>query len=290
MAWQRGSAIMNARRDPLLDLLHAIIREPDSAERVRHGWADFLAGFGLEPRDRDALLEAPRERVLVYRRLVFHRFLNTVREFVPRTAARLGRELFRASVTTFIAEHASRSPYLRDVPGEFVRWAMPRWDADPSVASYLSNLAHHELLEFEILNEPHADDDEPTPVALERPLRFHGSTRLMQYRYAVHRLSADERDRTIPEASHVHLLAYRDVDHRVRYLELSEFAARLLTALRSSQTSLHDALNLVCDRVGDHLDDAQLATAAQLLADLAERGVMLGAKSDIIVDSGPSAA
>ncbi len=73
------------------------------------------------------------------------------------------------------------------------------------------------------------------------------------------------------------LLVYRDQRHRPRYLELTPFAAALLRALIERGEAVQPALLSACEALGEPLDDDRLASAAQLIADLGERGVCLGA-------------
>jgi hypothetical protein len=87
----------------------------------------------------------------------------------------------------------------------------------------------------------------------------------------------------LPEHGPVSLLVYRSPEHEVRYLELGPFARELLANLLSERLSLQEALVGAAERAGLPLDDQLLTRAAKLLADLAERGALLG-------KSAPSAA
>jgi hypothetical protein len=81
-----------------------------------------------------------------------------------------------------------------------------------------------------------------------------------------------------PASERTQLLAYRDrASHRVRYLQLVPFAAATIEHLMRSQP-LQDALREAAVDLGEALDDDKLASAAELLADLVERGVVLGAE------------
>jgi hypothetical protein len=74
----------------------------------------------------------------------------------------------------------------------------------------------------------------------------------------------------------VPLLAYRDAAHVVRWLELSPLAAAIVDRLLEGDP-LAPAVGRAC---ADH-DTAPAAVAAdvaRLLADLAERGLLLGAR------------
>lgn len=258
--------------------LAAAIRRVDATEAVNADAHAFITSFGVNEADAAALLAKGGRRFLIYRRLVHNRLRAAAREFIPRAAARRGTEAFVADFAAFMAEHASRSPYLRDVPGEFVAWAVPRWAALPDVPRFLGDLARHELLEGEVRNDP-AGGESPTgkAVDLEAPLRFDGSCRLMHYDWAVHKLSYSTDDRSEPVCASTHLLVYRDADSKVRYLELTVWATAVLEALLDERNTVKAGLLAAAAQVGEPLDDDKLAKAAMLFADLADRSVLLGA-------------
>jgi hypothetical protein len=266
--------------DPI-GTLAAVVRERDADERARADFAAFLAGRELSDADREAMLAVGAERFLVYRALVHNRVRNTVRDFITRTAARLGRLRLRADVAEFMHARAMASPYLRDVPEEFVEFMLPRWRDDPGLPPFLGDLARHELLEYTVLNDPRGGEA-PTgeALALDRPLRFDGAARLLAYDWAVHRLPLPPEDRSEPTRTPTWLLAYRDAEHKVRYLELTELAAAILRQLMGEGATVADGLKAACAELGVELTDERLGIAAQLLTDLAERGVMLGAETE----------
>jgi uncharacterized protein len=262
--------------------LAAIIRRRDAPQRMKSDLEGLLRAEGVSPSDLQAMLRVGPGRFDVYRRLVHNRVRNTTVEFIGRTAARIGLERLRRDVAEFMDAAAPRSPYLRDVPGEFVDWVAPRWLADPGIDDFLVDLARHELLEYDVRNDP-AGGDAPTgePLALDRTLRFDGSARLVSYAFAVHRLSVDPADRTQPERSPTRLLVYRDrTSARVRYLELTELAAGIAKALIVEHQPVAEGLRSACARLGVALDDDRLAIAAAFLADLADREVMLGSEPE----------
>ncbi len=257
--------------------LAAVVRRHDAAERLHADERAFLSQAGVEGADLDQMSGVGAERLLVYRRLVFNRFLSAVEMSIPRSAIRRGRAAFRADVAAFLERKGSRSPYLRDIASEFVSWVVPEWGEDPGVPEYLPDLARHELLSFEIASVK----DEPVPVAgqeldLGRGALFQRSARVVHYEFAVHELPADEDDLTEPARQEVSLLAYRDRDHRVRYLALGPVAAGVLAELIDRESNLRESIERGCLAAGVETDDEILAGVAELLADLAERGVLLG--------------
>lgn len=270
---------MEAETEAPLAALNAIIRAADAPRRMREDLAAFLREVGVADEDLASMMSVGAERMLVYRSLVHNRIRHAIRDFLPRTLARRGRKAFAGDLVAFMEARAARSFYLRDVPGEFVDWVGPRWTADPEAPAYLLDLARHELLAIDVRNDPRGGEPATgLPLALDRPLRFDTSARRIDYAHAVHLLSDSKDDRSAPPSEPTRLLVYRDENHKVRYLELTPYAAAVLDELMVGNASVQGGLQRACASLGHPLDDDKLATAAQLLADLADRGVMLGAE------------
>ena len=261
--------------DPGIVALYRVCVDPEAVARLAEDADGYLAGLGVAPADRRALLAYGPERLATYRRLVHNRLRNATRGLVPRTVARRGEEGFRADFDAFMAERGPRSPYLRDVPGEFLAWVAPRWGADPQLPPYLADFARYELLDYAVANEPAGGEPHTgRPLALDRPLRVDGSVHLERFDYAFHRLPRRVSDRTEPERVETRLCIYRDRSaHRTRYLLLTDFGWELLRRIVLDGAAVEPALRGACEA----LDDAHLATAAELFADLENRGVLLGA-------------
>ena len=265
--------------EPPVHALNALIRRASAPAAIRDDLDAWLTEQGVTGQDHAAMTAVGAERWLVYRTLVHSRMRNTIRDFIPRTTARLGLPYYRALMDTFMDVRATSSPYLRDVPQEFVDWAVPRLTADPDIPNYLACLARHELLQFDVRNDPGGGEAETgKPLALDRPLRFDGAARRIDYAYAVHKLPPAKDDRTEPERVPTSLLVYRDKTGKPRYLELIPFAATLLDRMIGEGDALQPALLAACASLDVPLDDARLGEAAVLLADLADRHVMLGAQ------------
>jgi hypothetical protein len=264
--------------EPAVIAMAAAIRSREAPAAVRADFDAWLQGHGVAPDDAATLAEVGAERLLVYRALVHNRLLGTIREFIPRVAARLGREKLRADFAAFLELQGAKSPYLRDVPGEFVAWVAERWAVDPEVPAFLPDLARHELLQLEVKNDPRGGEG-PTgaDIALDRPLAFDGTARLMRYAWAVQRLSAEVDDRTEPEASPMDLLVFRDAKNKVRYLELTPWAGLVLAELLVHAHPVAEGLQRAAQAVGEPLDDDKLGKAAMLFAELFDVGVLLGA-------------
>lgn len=272
-------AFSGALVEPPTAALSAAIRRREAPARMEDDLAGWLREQGVEGDDLQAMLAVGAERMLVYRKLVHNRLRSTILDFIERTVARLGSARFRRDFEAFVEERAPSSPYLRDVPTEFVEWAAPRWAADPEVPPWVPDLARHELLDYEVRNDPRGGEtDTGLPLALDRPLRFDGTARLVRYGFAVHLMPRKKDDTSEPEAEPVRLLVYRDAEHKARYLALTPFADALLHELLLRRKAVQPALVDAAAALGEPLDDEKLGAAAQLLADLGERKVCLGAE------------
>lgn len=242
--------------------------------------AGYLARHGVEAEDAEAIEASPR-RLGLYRRLARHNVLGVVGAMLERTRARIERArpgAFDEAVDGFLDEVGPRTPHLRDVPAELLAWASPRWRADASLPAWTVDHAELELVEFTIGVAPRPSPPPPlADVAPDRPLVFAAPTRLMRLGWAVHELTGDLAAE--PAARDVHLLVYRDGEHLTRYLELTPLAAAILTRLLAG-APLAQAVASACAAEAAAIDAAVLEGAARLLADLGERGVLLGARSE----------
>lgn len=240
--------------------------------RDARGWFE-ARGLGAD--DLEVLAAYPPHRLLVYRKLVHAGLGAALRAQMPRAVHRLGA-LLPAAISRFLAEKGPRSHYLRDVPRELVEHLAPSWRVDPMLPPFLGDLARHELSLFDVAAALPAPSERVDEEALDlaRPVVVHPSTRLLTYEFPVHRLH-DEQEALEPSATS--LLAYRDPAHEVRYLELTPFGASLASAMIRA-VPLGEAVREACEQAAMPVDDAAVARASQLLADLAERGVLLGSR------------
>lgn len=262
--------------------LHALFADAcfgDSAELVAGDLATYLARHNIAKEDADALLASPR-RLGLYRMLVRHNVVNVVGVMLERTRARLEHHAagaFDRAVSGFLAAQGPRTPHLRDVPSEFLAWAAPRWRSDERVPAWLADYAEYELVDFTIGVAPRPLPPPPlADVTADRALVFGDPHVIVHLGWAVHLVDSEDL-RAVPEQRAVSLLVYRDAEHTTRFLDLSPLAAAILEQLFAGR-ALAQAMVEACTASGAPLDNAVLAGAATLLADLGERGVLLGAR------------
>src|SRR5262249_10979113 len=118
----------------------------------------------------------------------------------------------------------------------------------------------------------------PAEIALERGVLLAASTRLYRYDHAVHQLDAALDARDVPERVPTALLAYRDADHEVRFLELTPLAAAILERVGRGEPLGQSVLG-ACAALGAAVDPSVTGSTAALLEDLLARGAVLGGKA-----------
>lgn len=236
----------------------------------------WLERGAFDPATRSAI-ERDFERLLVYRRLVRRTLRSAMTISMPRAVARLGA-VFDEYFDRFLAERGPRTHYLRDVTTEFLDFSESALRNDARVPSYLCDLARHEALAIAIGATAPRHAPPLGELDLDRGLVFTDAARLARYQFAVHLLPDDADDRSEPRAEATALFVYRSPEHDVRYLSLTPLAADIVAELLAGKT-LRNAVLTATERRGLSPDANVLEGTARVLADLAERGAVLGASA-----------
>ncbi|MFZ6179713.1 DUF692 family multinuclear iron-containing protein [Nannocystis pusilla] len=268
--------------DDVQRALSRLIVDFDVEPGTGAGLSEFLRERGVGPAAIASLAGVDPERLLVYRQLIRRQVRGVLADLLPRTAAARGQAVFDADADAWLAELGPRSRLLRDLPGEFATWAAPRWSIEhvpermPQAPAWLGDLARHELLAHEVGAAPLRPPADPRPFALDARLEFDPSARLGRFDFAVHELT-DESD-AAPRREPTALLLYRDREHAVRTLHLSPLAEALLDALLVRGATVEQAVREAAAATGSALDGELLGRVSVLLADLGERGAVIGAR------------
>jgi hypothetical protein len=202
---------------------------------------------------------------------------STAFKLLARSRARINRDhddAFDRAFVAFLDEVGPRTHYMRDIPSELVRFAETFW-RNAGVAEKWIELARYEAALFAVDSAPNDAELPLAEIDLTRPLIFSRAMRIERFQHAVHEMPENLEDSRDPETRAVSLLIYRDAENDVSEVELTPLFARLIEKCVSG-SSLQDALTQSTREESLALDDSLLAKVAQLLADLGERGVLLG--------------
>jgi uncharacterized protein len=259
------------------------VTSPGGATGGLHAYQVALrdALFATDPSDADfAALGANPERWKVYRRMVRSRFVENVEHGFERLRAIVGEEPFREIIACFLAESPPRSHYLRDVPGEFLHFFehhRERLMRAYALPAYALDLARYEWAELETAySHEEASALEVGSLVMDRTPVLTPAHRLVDVAYPVHRMGTSAYDASMQPAP-FSLCLYRDPKtHEVAVLELTPVTAAMLCAMESRTSTLTEVVRNAAATVGVTVDVAFVDALSTLLADLTERGVLLG--------------
>ena len=204
-----------------------------------------------DPRANPRPKGVPARRMRVYNELLFNNIEGFLLACFPVCRRVLGARRWRRLVRAFFAEHRCRSPFFRQIPEEFVAWLRGARAGHPDDPPFLPDLAHYEWVELALDASPVEPDlarvDRDGDLLAARPA-LNPVAMLLTYPYPVHRIGPRFRPEA-PDAQPTHILVFRDLQDRVRFLVLNAVSARLVALL-------HD---------GEHTGAAALATIAREL-------------------------
>ncbi|MCB9595749.1 MAG: putative DNA-binding domain-containing protein [Sandaracinaceae bacterium] len=234
--------------------------------------------FDAKPSDADlAVLHAPPDRWLLYRRMVRARLFAMIRSGLPRTHETLGKARFDASVSAYLEERGVRSRYIRDVVDELVAHALPRWEADPELPAHLSDLARYEATKWAV-----GSLEWSVPDAVADELDFEGvpvhnpTVRSTTLRHRVDR--KDERRDEPLEEPHRVLLYRRPDDAPIYGYVIDPMGVELYEAWSVPDRSFADGVRAVLAARDREPDPTFVDRMAGLLAALVERSIILGSR------------
>ncbi|HJL18704.1 MAG TPA: putative DNA-binding domain-containing protein [Sandaracinaceae bacterium LLY-WYZ-13_1] len=223
------------------------------------------------PEDALAMLHAPRERWMLYRRMVRHRLFGMARSGLPKTAALLGDERFDAAVAAYLAERSPRTRFIREVVHELVTHALPGWEADPSLPAHLGDLVRYEDTKWRVAS---VDGEAPAcgELDFERPAVINPTVRTLVVR---HRVDKSAEDPKALDEPHLVLVYRAPGSAKIRTYVLNDVGGRLFRAWTKDQ-SCADGAREVMAALGREPDARFIDGMAGVLADLVEQKVVLG--------------
>jgi hypothetical protein len=253
-------------------------------EKYQSDLRDLILGHEPPPTQVASLGDQPR-RWQVYRRMVRSRFFEVIHHAFERVAGVIGAERFQSLVDRFLLESPPRSPYLRDVPGELLAFVASDWtrirDAC-SMPEHALDLMRYEWAELDAAySHEEIPPSEVAPLVMDRPAVLSPTHRLLELRYAVHQLGPDDTEATTVAAVPTWLCLYREPrTHEVETLELTPVAFSILAGIEKGDASLTDVVRNASGALHVGVDVAFVEALSALLADLVERGVVLGSRVD----------
>jgi hypothetical protein len=221
------------------------------------------------------------QRMKVYEELLWNNLEGFLLSCFPVCRKVLGKRRWEHLARDFFRDHASHSPFFRQIPEEFLRYLQDEWTRPDDYPEFLPELAHYEWVELALDTSDKSVDpagyDATGDLLTGRPM-LNPVLRVLAYRWPVQRLSPRYRPDHAPDAA-TFLVAFRDAEFEVRFSEVNPATARLLGSLLEEENLTGaQALERLAEETGQSDRARFIAFGAQLLNELWRQGVILGAR------------
>jgi hypothetical protein len=235
-----------------------------------------------DPRRNPRPAGVPARRMRIYNQLLYNNLESFLLACFPVSRGVLGARKWARLVRSFFAEHRCRTPFFRQIPEEFVRWLQEMRPNHPEDPPFLPHLAHYEWVELALdvsPNEPDFTAINATGDLLDERPALNPVAWLLSYPYAVHRISRRHRP-AVPDPDSTHILAFRNLEDRVRFIVLNPVSARLVALLQPGQASGRHAIEQVIAELEHPNPQTVLAAGRQILESLRAEHALLGTVRD----------
>jgi hypothetical protein len=250
----------------------------------RSGFIEQQYAFAAHIRDPAGHAAPPDiedRRMAVYRELFYNNVEGFLANSFPVLRKLLDDERWHALARDFFSRHRSHSPLFAEIPQEFLNYLEQERGEDEGDPPFLRELAHYEWVELALSIaeaettqgfDPQGDllDGAPYLSALAWPLT---------YRYPVHRIGPEFIAET-PGEQPTYLMAYRNRQDDVSFVELNPVSARLFAILQGNAGMTGRAALQIVARELRHPDPGVVIHGGQqMLEQWRELGIVLGIKT-----------
>lgn len=240
-------------------------------QRFQHAFTAHIRDPKANPCPRG--IEARRMRI--YRRLVYNNVESFLLTCFPVLRKVLGTRRWARLVRLFLATHRSRSPFFREIPGEFIQFLQSNGPLSSDYPEFTLELAHYEWVELVLSISTHSPDWEgidPEGSLLEQRPILNPVLANLCYRWPVHHIGP--RMRVAP--AETCLLVFRDPGDQVRFTEINAFTSRLINLLEPGELTGQAALETIAVESRHPSPDVIIQGGLSIMLDLRVRGALLG--------------
>jgi len=212
------------------------------------------------------------ERMAVYDEIVLNNLLESVSACFPVARKTIGKAAWLKLVQAFLKDHSADTPLFRKIPEEFLAFLR---QTKLTLPSYLEALCHYEWIELYLSALPPLEN----PVADAQgdlahcALVFTQAMQLLSYDYAVHKISPRHKPKRLEPT---YLLVHRDVNDKIKFIELNPMTFKLITLLKSGEFTAEQALVMLADELKHPQPQIIMQFGLGVLLDLQSQGIILG--------------
>ena len=178
--------------------------------------------------------EPESEALALYRELVYNRFEDFIKTSFPLFSSFAGEDL-KPLVEEFLKEDHT-SPLLVDLGRDFLRFFERIETPLKERLPFLEELLLYEWSEIEVFKA--RDEEVASDFSWEGSYRLSSSSKLLKFRYPVHRAQELSKEEILKGKGEHFLLLYRDKSDKVRSQELTPFVYGFLKDIDSGRSPI----------------------------------------------------
>lgn len=235
--------------------------------------AEFSA-YIRNPHTAPCPVDVPAKRMQMYRELFFNNVESFLSSNFPVLRKILSDAQWQQLAQDFFASHLCTSPYFSEIPEEFIIYLQNERKENTGDHPFMLELAHYEWVEMalSIAQDSLPETKSQLITNLEQTISLSPLAWVLAYQFPVHKISPDYLPTQAPEQAS-YLIAYRDSEDEVRFIELSLMSFRLLQTLEKQQPV--SVSNCLTEILPDNPAESLKNSAIQALQQFIDKQVIL---------------
>lgn len=233
------------------------------------------------PEQVDAPANIEDRRMAIYRELFYNNIENFLSANFPVLRKITQDENWHAMVRDFFIKHRCSTPHFPEIAQEFIAYLNDERAPSNKDFPFMAELAHYEWVELALTisdADQHAQAHDPNGDMLSGQPMISPLAWNLSYHYPVHKISTD----FLPletTGDLTHLVVYRDRLDEIHFLEINAVTQRLLQLIRENpQASGLEILEMIVDELQHPQPETVIAAGVNLVSDLKQRNILIGAK------------
>lgn len=231
------------------------------------------------PEKNSAPAEIEDRRMGIYRELFFNNVQGFLASNFPVFKQVTPEDRWLALVRAFFDSHHCKTPYFLEIGQEFMQYINEERESSPDDYPFMAELLHYEWVELALdaseINLPLDDVNANGNLLQEHPVQSPLAW-LLSYQYPVHCIRPDYLPDAAPDQA-TYLIAYRDREDDVKFMEVNAVTGRLLYLLSEDQQVSGEQALLQIAQEMQHPEPQQVVQGGlDTMEHLRSKGILLG--------------
>ncbi|WP_415893445.1 DUF2063 domain-containing protein [Neptuniibacter sp. PT8_73] len=257
--------------------MHKPLLEMPKFQQLQYEFAAHIRN----PDENDGPDGIEDRRMGIYRDLFFNNVEGFLSGNFPVLKQISSKEYWNKLARGFFDKHRCHTPYFLEIGQEFIAYVQNEREPQADDPAFLLELIHYEWVELALdaseielpLQNVDVNGDLLTQHPVQSPLAW-----LLSYQYPVHCVRPDNQP-TEPSGTPTFLIAYRNREDEVQFMEVNSVTGRLLYLLSEDESLTGEqALQQIASEM-QHPDPSQVVSGGlSTLEHLRSKGIVLGTR------------